>query len=835
MTRATVDYGIDLGTTNSSIALAAGTGTEVIKNNVDADITPSAVYINRGGNLWVGQSARSKIGDERAEDDVFLEFKRRMGTGFDYNFRASGRRMRPEELSAEVLKSLRSDVTQKKGEEISAAVIAVPAAFELHQCEATKRAAELAGLQHVSLVQEPVAAALAYGYQKLNARAYWLVFDFGGGTFDAALIRAEDGMMVVANHGGDNFLGGSDIDWSIVEQFLAPRVAKEFNVPDFKRGAEAYKYDLVRLKAAAEAAKIDLSRKESTFIEATLRKVAGETVTFETQLTRLDVTTAARPVIEKAVDIANRVLAQKGLEPTAIERLIFVGGPTLAPYFRDIVRDRLGIPFDLTVDPLTVVARGAAIFASAQKLPKKPSLRTAGSEKSGVFPLELIYKPVGPDTEALVGGRVTPARGVASLSGYTVEIVNQQSKWRSGKVPLKENASFQMTVRAEKGSQNTFQIELRNATGTLCETEPSQFGYTVGLVLEEQTIIHNMGVATTDNKVALHFNRGQGLPAKYTKTYRTATELSQGQSGSVIKIPIIEGDRELADRNVLIGAVEIRSDKIKRDLPAGSEIEVTLNMDVSRLLTVVAYVPLLDEEFPAKIELGGKIRQPDLQILRQELTRETQRLMELKAAPPKLAEPTALKKLESLEASPAWRQLVQILSRDGADFDALLKADRELLDFKVQLDDIAAQIEWPTAIQAAENGLAELDRLVGLHGTSEEKTRARSLREQVRAIVAEENPDRLRKKIGEITDVHSSVLYRQPSFWIGYFDSLALHESKMREPARAAALLKDGRMHAAALDLVELKSVIYQLQDLLPAQTVEDARRGYGSGLLSSS
>jgi molecular chaperone DnaK len=833
MSRATVDYGIDLGTTNSSIAVAAGTGTEVIKNNVDADITPSAVYINRGGNLWVGQNARSKLGDERAEDDVFLEFKRRMGTGFEYAFRASGRRMRPEDLSAEVLKSLRSDVTQKKGEEISAAVIAVPAAFELHQCDATKRAAELAGLKTVSLVQEPVAAALAFGYQQLTAKAYWLVFDFGGGTFDAALIRAEDGVMVVANHGGDNFLGGSDIDWAIVEQFLAPRVAQEFQVTNFKRGVEDYKYDLIRLKAAAEAAKIDLSRKESTFIEATLRKVAGETVTFETQLTRLDVAAAAKPIIDKAVAIAKSVLAQKGLAPSAIERLIFVGGPTLAPYFRDIVRDSLGISFDLSVDPLTVVARGAAIFASTQKLAPKTSSRGADI-KTATFPLDLIYKPVGADSEPLVGGKVAMARGITSLTGYTIEVVNQQSKWRSGKVPLKENASFQFTVRAEKGVQNTFLLELRNATGTLCETEPSQFTYTVGLVLEEQTIIHNMGVATTDNKVALHFNRGHGLPAKYTKTYRTAAALSQGQSGSVIKIPIIEGDRELADRNVLIGAVEIRSDKIKRDLPAGSEIEVTLSMDISRLLTVVAYVPLLDEEFPAKIELGGKIRQPDLHVLREELAREVQRLAEIKAAPPKMAEPTALKRLQTLEKSAAWQHLQQTLSRDGADFDALLKADRELLDFKVQLDEIAAQIAWPTAIQEAETALVALDRLVGLHGTSDERTRARSLREQVRAIVAEENPERLRKKISEINDVHSSLLYRQPSFWTGYFESLAQHEATMRDPVRAAALLKDGRGYAASLELAELKNVIYQLQDLLPAQTVAEARRGYGSGLLSS-
>lgn len=833
MSRATVDYGIDLGTTNSSIALAAGVGTEVIKNSVDADITPSAVYINRAGNLWVGQNARSKMGDERAEDDVFLEFKRRMGTAYEYVFRSSGRKMRPEDLSAEVLKSLRSDVMQKKGEEIAAAVIAVPAAFELHQCDATKRAAELAGLKTVSFVQEPVAAALAYGYQQLSAKAYWLVFDFGGGTFDAALIRADDGMMVVANHGGDNFLGGSDIDWALVEQVLAPRVAKEYKKPKFQRGIKTYKYDLIRLKAAAETAKIELTNKYSTFIEATLRNVADETVTFETQITRQEVATVAEPIIRKAVEIATRVLAEKKLAPSAIEKLIFVGGPTLAPYFRDIVKAQLGIAFDLAVDPLTVVARGAAIFSSTQKMAAKAPQPAATAAKGGCFPIDLIYKPVGADAEPLVGGKVAAAPGIASLEGYTIEIVNQHSKWRSGQVALKKNASFQFPIRAEKGTQNTFLLQLRNATGTICETEPAQFAYTMGLVLEEQTIIHNMGVATSDNKVAVHFKKGQGLPAKFTKTYRTAVALSQGQSGSVIKVPIVEGDRELADRNVLIGAVEIRSDKIKRDLPAGSEIEVTLNMDVSRLLTVVAYVPLLDEEFPAKIELGGKVREPDLQVLRDELEREGQRLAALKSSGTPAGAPV-LKTLQSLETSPAWKHLQQTLSREGADFDALLKADRELLDFKLQLDEVAAQIAWPTAVQEAEKALTELERLVGLHGTFDEKARAHALREQVRSIVVDKNIDRLKKKTSEISDVHASVLYRQPSFWTGYFESLIAHEPQMRDRARAATLLKEGRAHAATLNVAELKNVIYQLQDLLPAQTVEDARRGYGSGILGA-
>ncbi len=827
MSRTTIDYGIDLGTTNSSIAMVSGAGTEVIKNNIDADITPSAVYINRAGNLWVGQNARSKTTDERTEDDVFLEFKRRMGTGFEYVFRASGRRMRPEDLSAEVLKSLRADVAQKKGEELGAAVITVPAAFELHQCDATKVAAELAGFKTAALLQEPVAAALAYGFQKIDAKAYWLVFDFGGGTFDAALIRSQDGSMVVANHGGDNFLGGSDIDWAIIEQILAPRVAKEFRVDGFKRGAAPYKYDLLRLKAATESAKIELSRKDSTYLEATLRMVANETMTFETEITRSEIAKVAEPIVAKAVKIARRVLSEKRVDPSAVEKLIFVGGPTLAPYFRDLVREQLSIPLDHSVDPLTVVARGAAIFAGTQRLNVKPA---ASSGSSRMFPVELIYKPVGADLEPLIGGKVS-APGGGALNGFTIELINQQSKWRSGKVALRETGAFQFAVRAEKGVQNVFQIELRNDTGSLCETVPDHLKYTLGVVVEEQPIINNLGVAMSDNKVGVHFTKGQGLPAKNTKTYRTAVDLRQGQSGSVIRIPIVEGNRNLADRNILIGTLEIWSDKIKRDLPAGSEIEVSLHMDTSRILTVIAYVPLLDEEFPTRIELGGKVRQPDLDVLRGELDREKKRLAELKAT--KGGEDKAmLAKLDALASSPLVQGLDRALANQGADFDALLKADRELLEFKIQLDDIAELIEWPASVKDADGWLNDLEALVAQQGSIEEKTRAKSLREQVRIIIEDKNADRLRKKMEEISDVYSSILYRQSTFWEGHFNALAESAPQMREAARAEALIRQGRTCLDSDNLAELKNVVFQLQDLLPRKVVERAQRGYGSTLV---
>ena len=206
MNRSTIDFGIDLGTTNSAIAVLEGVAQNIIKNNEDQDTTPSAVHIGRNNQVHVGQRAKNAV--LRKPSDAYAEFKRRMGTEYLYHFKSSNQRKKPEELSAEVLKALRADVSRRLGEEINAAVVTVPAAFELHQCDATKKAAELAGLQVCALLQEPVAAALAYGFQADAEKAYWLVYDFGGGTFDAALIKAQDGLINVVHHGGNNFLGG---------------------------------------------------------------------------------------------------------------------------------------------------------------------------------------------------------------------------------------------------------------------------------------------------------------------------------------------------------------------------------------------------------------------------------------------------------------------------------------------------------------------------------------------------------------------------------------------------------------------------------------------------
>ena len=223
--------GIDLGTTNSAAAVFDGERVSVVRNAQGATVTPSVVRIDKQGRVTVGTRARRFL--EQDPSSTAGEFKRLMGTDKAIEFPAAGAKKKPEELSAEVLKALRQDITDQLGVTIDRAVISVPALFELPQSSATSEAARLAGFSRVELLQEPIASALAAGWRADDdATGTWLVFDLGGGTFDASLLETRDGLLRVVGHDGDNFLGGRDFDWAITEHLasLLPVVPSRSNV-----------------------------------------------------------------------------------------------------------------------------------------------------------------------------------------------------------------------------------------------------------------------------------------------------------------------------------------------------------------------------------------------------------------------------------------------------------------------------------------------------------------------------------------------------------------------------------------------------------------------------
>lgn len=822
MKRGTIDFGIDLGTTNSAIAMLNGVGTEVIKNNQDTDITPSVVGIDKRGAIRVGSEGRDLLWTD--PDNAFAEFKRQMGADYEYIFKRSGIAKRPEALSAEVLKELRGNVRQRSGEDIDAAVITVPAAFELHQCDATRKAAELAGFVQSPLLQEPVAAALAYGFQVESEKAYWLVYDFGGGTFDAAVIKAEEGTVRVVNHGGDNFLGGSDIDWALITDRIAPSLVKTYGLKEFVRGNPRWRTAFALLKRSVERAKIRLSRDEAVWLdECRFPGESGDFVEPDFELTRQAVVATAEPIIRRSTDICRRVLEEKRLATSAIEKVILVGGPTLAPYFREQLTALLGIPLDVSVDPLTVVARGAAVFAGTQR---RAELRV--SVEKGVFRIDLKHKPVGLDSAPLVGGRIVPPP-TTSMSGFTIELVAEDQAWRSGKVPVSSEGVFTTTLRAERGRRNTYRIALLDATGQKQRISPDSFTYTVGAVVDEQPLINSIGVALANNEFDRIFERGRGLPAKATRTYRSVMALKKGEKGTILRIPVCEGEASKADRNRRVGDLVISGDNISRDLSEGSEIEVTLEMDASRIPKVRAYVPVLDSDFEATLGLGVSAREPG--VIRSDLAAERERLREVIEKAVAVGDSSGAKRLQSLECGELVEDL-DVLAKNVEVADAAQKCEHRLLELRCAIDEVADKLEWPELVAEARE-LSERLRDEGSRTVQPHlKKQVEIVTRDLTSIIDNSNIDDLRVKLRQAQSLYWSLLFAQPAFWVYQFQQVEKDVAAASDQARVTRLCGQGRAFLSQNNAEGLKNVVLELWKLMPADAVEEQKRGYQSGIV---
>jgi molecular chaperone DnaK len=823
VSRTTIDYGIDLGTTNSAIAVLKGVTVDIIKNNSDTDITPSAVSIRKGA-LHVGERAKNQIGE--FPDDAYGEFKRRMGTDFVYQFKASGLSKTPEELSSEVLKSLKADVQARTGEVLEAAVITVPAAFELHQCEGTRKAAALAGMKESPLLQEPVAAALAYGFQINDRKAYWLVYDFGGGTFDAAVIKSEEGTIQVVNHGGDNFLGGSDIDWAIVNQIFVPRLIKDHNLRGLDSGDGLWRPTLAKLKRAAEAAKIDLSRNDRSIVE--VARLVGPGVNefeFECEVRKADVIAVAEPFIRRSVEICQRVLREKNLNKTDIERVVLVGGPTLAPYFRERLSSGLGIALDHSVDPLTVVARGAAIFAGTQRLTKGKQ----ADAQAGQFIIDFKYQPVGVDSEPTVGGKVAGS-SETDFTGFCIELINVKTKWSSGKIALRKDGVFITTLRAERGERNSFAIGLFDPSGRKKSAAPDTLTYTIGAVVDEQHLINSMGIATAPNEFDKFFSRGDGLPLKGMRTYHTARAIQRGKDGHLIKIPVVEGENRLADRNRLVGSLTIEAAHITRDLPLGSEIEVTLRVDESRIITVEAYVPVLDEEFRGKLDLVRNDRDPALR--QEDFESEMNRFIEMKEKASTAGAGTAQELIDQAANSPLMQEVAELINVKGNP-DAAAKCERRLLELKVKLDEAADALEWPSLIAEARQMLESLVGADKAHGNAEQHKQTSKLAVDIERLVRKERPDEeLRSKVEQVRNLWITIFTAQPGFWVAQLQELEKQVGAMSDQTRASRLLDQGRAFVSQNNLDGLQNVVKGLWNLLPTEVATEIQRGYQAGVI---
>ena len=338
--------GIDLGTTNSLVAAFTEEGPVIIPNRLGKHLTPSVVSVDENGNVYVGETAQERR--NLYPDSVAQAFKRSMGTDRTYDL--SGKKFRPEELSSMILRYLKEDAEAYLGEEVTEAVISVPAYFDDKRRKATKRAGELAGLKVERIISEPTAAAIAYGLYEKKGASKFLVFDLGGGTFDVSILEMYDNILEVRAVAGDNFLGGEDFTEVLYQLFLKRRGLEEETLSLKTR---------LYLKKQAELCKLGFSEERSSVMRCVMDGEEWEE-TFKIS----EYEEACAPLFEKIRKPVKRSLSDAGIRLSQIDEVVLVGGATKLPIVRQFISRLFRRVPDTHINPDEAVALGAAIQAA---------------------------------------------------------------------------------------------------------------------------------------------------------------------------------------------------------------------------------------------------------------------------------------------------------------------------------------------------------------------------------------------------------------------------------------------------------------------------------------
>ena len=811
-----INFGIDLGTTNSLIGKFNKGTVEVFKNpNGFKETLPSVVGF-RNDRILVGEQAKTYI--EKDHKSVVSRFKRKMGTTESFKIKSLGQSKTPIELSAFVLKELKTFI--HTGESPEAVVITIPASFDMLQSNATKEAGYAAGFKQVVLLQEPIAASLAYANKEKNVdlkNSQWIVYDLGGGTFDVALVKIVEGELKVVDHEGDNYLGGSDFDALIVERIIAPQLEKKGKFTDLvaQMKSEAGKHNRLwhYLLHQAEQAKIELSNKSSSEIEFSVEDDEGKTLDPIIAITRSEYEGIIKEAIDKTAEMLKKILTRNSLRPQDLKFVLMVGGATYTPFVRKRIEELLGISVNTGIDPTNAIAVGAAYFAATKEVNLSKSSEKPSAP--GALKIKVSYNRASQEREEMFSAKVD-----GEFNGMFYRITREDGGYDSGlrkltariveDLPLQEDAFNHFTFKILDSANNLVAIDFDSI-------QIAQGKYSVaGQMLPEDLSLVKDDLNTGDTKLERIFAKNSVLPAKAKKTVDVSKTVVHG-SDDEIRVIVVEGPSENHfTANKTVGYLAISGKGLKRDIHRGTEIDLTFELSESRDLTVHAYVNSSGQEFSQIF--NPTFRDVPVKMLTQEIQLLETRLDDEKAEAMDNENYEVVEKLEKLRAP------VQELQGEVM----LLTLD-DVTDSRYKLEDrkrkIAQELNQLTAGK-------RLEKLRGQYATVKTDVTALVVqsgndheRRQLNEVVAREhtflnstNPQKLEEAMEQLHRISFQILRRTPDFLVGWFQHLADKREMFNDQVQAKNLLEAGKRHITAEDYDRLAEVNGRLHNLLPQQ-----------------
>ncbi|MEN8857649.1 MAG: Hsp70 family protein [Flavobacteriaceae bacterium] len=760
-------YGIDLGTTNSAIAFIDKGDSVIIKNESQSDTTPSCVGFNKKKGVSVGirtynalQSDKTralKLG-KKGSSETFIEFKRTMGSNKKFHSSFMEADFSSEDLSAEVLKKLKSFV---QNDNFKSVVITIPAMFNDNQKSATQKAAELAGFSQVELLQEPIAAAMAYGLDEKVKDGQILIFDFGGGTFDVCLVNVEDGIMQVKDTEGDNWLGGKNLDNAIVDEILIPYLKENYTINSFLEDETKKLLLKDALKVKAEEIKVNLSFSKSFDVISNLGEYPdddqGEEIELDFEVTHNQMIEVLGPVFQKAVDMAKKVLSRNMLSGTSLNSLILVGGPTFSPVLRELLSDQICAP-DTSVDPMTVVARGAAIYASQFDVDEAIVDEVRDVTK---IQLELSYESQTVETEEMLVVKLNKDKTQGKIpSKVFVTVKRSDGGWESNKAEIDETGDI-VDLLLREGKPNTYEVFLTNETGDDLPCEPREFTIIQGVKTGNATLAYGYGVELLGENGKANFytipglEKGQTMPANGEKSgLKTLKDLRPGSSDEInisIYQGTIEAENTRANNQTWVSTVRLNGQDIGKLLPKGSEVNLFLEIIRDGVFNLSIDIPYLNDTIEKPFEQEEQKGEDDNWFTEQFKNIESEI-----AAFENENEAYDKNSLEKIKTT--IKESKDEFESRKSDYDTRMKVRDNIRKQFTALDNLTNVSAWPIAEQELKTTFYELEKKVTSSDDSNTKSAFESLKKRMDAVLVSQNVLEAKDLKDEMGDLFVQIL-----------------------------------------------------------------------------
>jgi len=851
MSRIKIDYGIDLGTTNSAIARMENGEAVIKKTDTLKDTMPSCVYVNKKKGIQVGDTAyntmkRDKLKAMKRFDaeavNSFSEFKRTMGTDKTYPCSNLGSSFTSDELSAEIIKSLKSFISD---EAFNTLVITVPAKFTINQKDATLRSAvEYSGFSQCELLQEPIAASMAYGLNADSGDGYWLVFDFGGGTFDAALVKTEEGIMKVVDTEGDNYLGGKNLDYAIVDEIIIPYLQDNYSIASIMEDENKKMILRDAMKFYAEETKIGMSFNNTYNVLSDLGDIPGEDddgeeFELDITVTQSMIEETFGPVFQKSIDICKELLKRNHVDANDLSTLLLVGGPTYSPVLRKMLEDQLAKP-DLSVDPMTVVSKGAALFASTVSINDEVRESDRDNEK---LQLEFGYEATTVEKEEFVTVKLLKEKMASDIVGKVlVDIVRGDGSWSSGKTKIDDKGEV-IEVQLMQGKPNAFNVIAYNEQGDLLPSEPSSFTIIQGAKIGSATLPYSIGVDIKDRssgvlvlKTIKGLEKNQSTPAVGALNgLKTQKQIRPGMKEDFLKIAIYQGEHDSegskANYNEHVYDVMISGEDLPKLLPADSDVDMTVRVDKSERITLSVYFPVLDHTEEISVPRNTTQKEIDSNWLESEIDKAQQSILII-SQEDVIDDKELLQKLSS-----EIQNIKKNFEQGRGDYDRKKDVLDSLRRVLKQIDLLHASSEWPKIEQELNDVFYRLEETCQRFENHKAIELVKQFKDQIPEVIKEKNSAVAKEFISNMRSLDFAVAdeglgAQMEVSWLNDFnEDFDILDWNDRNRARMT-LDKGLQLAANNPSKEQLKRIIMELYKLLPEADKAIVGGGDGSELV---